>query len=190
MPFCVHCGVETLESAKFCVGCGVKVAPEEEVSQEIPEITEDTISDEGRVSFDLNPYSNKNFALVVIAIIISISQSISHLTILERVERLDEFTASYLIYIIISSLILAYLYILIAIKLRALLERIFQGFQIQIIKYGLLLTIFWFLSFGLLFLNKFVGAILIFGYVGAPYDMISLLTPILISGMLLFASGE
>ena len=186
MPFCVHCGVEILESAKFCVGCGVKVAPEEEVSQEIPEITEDTISDEGRVSFDLNPYSNQSFALVVVATLLSINSAIPLLYFV------GDFRAKYLVYIVLISLILAYMLILFGLKLSALFERIFRGFQtqiLQIFRQGLLFSLFYFLSFITVVLNHILSNSLIKVDVGNMTNFF-VLTPIIVSGVLMFASRD
>ena len=187
MTFCTHCGTEILDSAKFCIGCGTKVAPEEEVSQEIAEITEDTISDEGRVSFDLNPYSNQSFALVVVATLLSINSAIPILSY-------GGLRAKYLVYIVLISLILAYMLILFGVKLSALFERIFRGFQtqiLQIFRQGLLFSLFCFLSFITLVLNHLLSSLLIFEGVG-QYNMTNffLLTPIIVSGVLMFASRD
>jgi hypothetical protein len=192
MPFCTHCGTEILDSAKFCIGCGTKIVPEE-ASEKIDDITDDSIRDEARVSFNFNPYSNQSFALVVTTIVL-------YVNVLIPVDGVVSFfTSMAVLLILIQSLIIAYILNLFGIKLGTLIEKIFHRSQtrnIQVLKQGAFFSILFvmnFLAIGMstLFSGFIIVAInerVVISFANMTNSY--LLSSIVISGVVMLASRD
>lgn len=192
MPFCTHCGTEILDSAKFCIGCGTKIVPEE-ASEKIDDITDDSIRDEARVSFNFNPYSNQSFALVVTTIVL-------YVNVLIPVDGVVSFfTSMAVLLILIQSLIIAYILNLFGIKLGTLIEKIFHSSQtrnIQVLKQGAFFSILFvmnFLAIGMstLFSGFIIVAInerVVISFANMTNSY--LLSSIVISGVVMLASRD
>jgi len=193
MPFCTHCGTEILDSAKFCIGCGTEIAIEEEATEKIDDIADDSIRDEARVSFNFNPYSNQSFAFVVTTIVLFV------IVLIPVNDVIGFFTSMAVLFTLIQSLIAAFILDLFGIKLGTLIEKIFHRSQtrnIQVLKQGAFFSILFVMNFPAIVTNTLFSMLIIstmnegvtIGFADMTYTY--LLSSIVISGVVMLASRD